>query len=56
MQRRYLAAAVAERFPGFGAADCEIVHALFVPNAGVGMDEESGAYLVDAEAVMGVLR
>ena len=39
-----------------GAADCEIVHALFIPDAAVGLDEESGACLVDAEAVMEVLR
>lgn len=38
------------------AADCEIVHAMFVPNATVGLDEESGTYLVDAETVMRVLQ
>ena len=39
-----------------GAADREIVHALFVPNAKVGLDAETGGYLVDAKTIMQVLR
>ena len=39
-----------------GADDCEVVHALFVPQAAAKTDSTSGVHLVDAHAVMSSLR
>ena len=38
-----------------GADDCELVYALFTPEAAAEKDEASGVHLVAAESVMGVL-